>query len=135
MATVHHVKDPLKEAIAKLGPRKIELMTKLRISKAFANMGDTFVGFDGEDKSGQYFQLRVDCDPGKEGHVNVMINGNEKHEYMGETDSWYLHVLNTINGAGHCNVTGHPYNRSIAHGEETKPEYIDGMKKYMRRVA
>jgi hypothetical protein len=135
MATVHRVDDPLKEAIAKLGSENIALMEKVRIAKDFANIGKAIVGFEGNDKRGKYFQLRVDYDPKKEGHVNVMINDSEKHEYIGKTHDWYLQVLNNINGATYCDVRRDADKLWDASGEEKNPQYINGMKKYMRGLA
>jgi hypothetical protein len=103
------------------------------IHKSFANSRDAFVGFEGTDKSGQYFQLRVDYDSVKKGHVNVMINGSEKHEYMGETQSWYEQVINNINDGHYCNVSRNSQNMWQTNGEERNLVYIEGMKKYMRQ--
>ena len=133
MATLHRVDDPLKEAIAKVGRENIDRMENVRIAKDFANIGKAIVGFEGKDKRGQYFQLRVDYDPEKEGHVNVMINGSEKHEYIGKTHNWYLQVLKTINGAAYCDVGQEGDKSREESDEEKKLRYIEGMKKYMRR--
>jgi hypothetical protein len=133
MAIQYDSKNPLKDAIAKVTAANIDRITALRIAKGFANIGDVFVGFEGKDRNDKYFQLRVDYDPTKKGHVNVMINGSERHEYMGETYDWYLQVINNINGGNYCDVSRDSQNRWQTAGQEKKPEYIEGMKKYMRR--
>ncbi len=133
MATLHQSKNPLKDAIAKVTAANIERITALRIAKNFANIGDPFVGFEGKDRNDQYFQLRVDYDPKKNGHVNVIINGSERHEYVGETYSWYLDVINNINGGQYCGVSKNSQNMWQTQEQERNPQYIEGMKKYMRR--
>lgn len=133
MAKKYDSKDPLKDAIAKVTAANIDQITALRIAKGFANIGDVFVGFEGKDRNGKYFQLRVDYDPVKKGHVNVMINDSEKHEYMGETYDWYVQVINNINGGHYCNVSRDRQNMWQTKGQEKNPECIEGMKKYMRR--
>ncbi len=105
MPTIHQSSNPLKDALAKVATvANLDQITALRIAKDFAFSQDAFVGFEGRDKNGQYFQLRVDYDPTKKGHVNVMINGNDRHEYVGETHTWYTQVIDNINGGSYCNV-------------------------------
>jgi hypothetical protein len=133
MATIYQSKNPLKDALAKVTAENIERITALRIAKNFTNIGDAFVGFEGKDKKGQYFQLRVDYDPKKAGHVNVMVNGSERHEYMGETATWFEQVVSNINGGSYCNVSRNSQNKWQTDGQEMNAQYIEGMKKYMRR--
>jgi hypothetical protein len=134
MAKQYQSKDPLKDAVAKVTRVNIENMSGLRIAKDFANIGSPFVGFEGNkgDKH-KYFQLRVDYDPIKKGHVNVTINGSEKHEYLGEDYTWYEQVLNNINGGAYCGVRRNEKNEWQTAGQEQNPDYIKGMKKYMLR--
>lgn len=132
MAQVHQSADPLKDALINLTADNIGRMSSLRVAKGFANMGDLFVGFEGKDKNNQYFQLRVDYDPTKQGHVNLMINGSERHEYVGKTYEWYTQVLNNINGH-YCEVPKDQNGKWLTAGQEKSPLYIEGMKKYMRR--
>jgi hypothetical protein len=133
MAIKYQSNDPLKDALAKVTADNVELITALRIAKGFANIGDVFVGFEGKDKKNQYFQLRVDYDPIKKGHVNVMINGSERHEYCGETYDWYVQVLDNINGGSYCDVSRNNQKMWQTAGQEKNNQYIEGMKKYMRR--
>lgn len=53
----------------------------------------------------------MDYDPEKKGHVNIMINENERHEYMGESYSWFEQVIKNINDGSYCNVSRDEQNR------------------------
>ena len=133
MAQKYSSSNPLKDALTKLTVDNIKRMDKLRVAKSFANIGYPFVGFEGKDKSGRYFQLRVDYDDEKKGHVNLMINGSERHEYMGQTYDWYCQVLNNINGGQYCGTARDDKNNWLTHGQEENAQHIEGMKKYMLR--
>lgn len=133
MPTLYDSKDPLKDGLAKITEANLDQITGLRIAKDFADIGTPFVGFEGKDKKGKYFQLRLDFDPVKGVHVNVMINDNEKHEYLAKdlNYTWYVQVLNNINGH-YCEVRQNAQKEWETKGEEKNPQYIDGMKKFMR---
>lgn len=135
MATIHNSKDPLKDAVAKVTRANIEKMSHLRVAK-FGNIGVPFIGFEGEKgNNDKYYQLRVDWDPTKKGHVNVMINGSEKHEYVGEnlSEDWFMQVVNNINGGQYCGTDRDDQNKWKTEGQTTNPQHIEGMKKFMRR--
>jgi hypothetical protein len=133
MAQLIKSQDPLKDALKTLGKHRLDWITKLRTAKDFGNVGDAFVGFEGNDPSGNRFCFRVDYDPTKQGHVNLTINNNEKYEYTGETQSWYYDVINNINGGAYCGVEKDSQGQWKTQGQETKREYIEGKKKYMKR--
>lgn len=134
MAQIIKSSNPLKDALQKLGKHNVDKMDKLRIAKEFANSNNTFVGFEGGDKEqGNYFCLRVDYDDKKLGHVNLMIRNSEKYEYTGESYSWYTQVIENINGGSYCDVSRDLQRNWQTTGQETNPEYIRGMKKYMNR--
>ena len=132
MATIHQSKNPLKDALGKITADNLARITALRVAKGFTNIGEPFVGFEGKDKKDQYFQLRVDFDPDKKGHVNVMVNGSERHEYVGETYAWFEQVVNNINGGSYCDVPKNNQKMSLTDGKQTNAQCIEGMKKYMR---
>ena len=145
-------KDPIKAAVAKVTSDRIKRMSGLRVAKPFAYMRYPFVGFEGhdDDRDSTYYQLRIDYDPVKLGHVNVMI-GNEKFAFLGEkraqelktknegdisedhyefTQQWVLDIINKMNGAYYCNGTKKG-GASENDGREKDPECIEGMKKFM----
>ena len=132
MAMLHQSKDPLTDALTMLTRENVGRMGGVRIAKGFTNVGDAIIGFDGKDKKGKYFQLRIDFDPTKKGHVNLTINGTERHEFMGQTINWFEQIVNNINGGQYCDVPKAKNQRTWnAKGGEKNPKYIAGMKKYM----
>jgi hypothetical protein len=133
MATKYQSNNPLKDAMAKITADNLARITALRVAKSFTNIGEPFVGFEGKDKKGDYFQLRVDYDPDKKGHVNVMVNGSERHEYMGESYTWFEQVVNNINGGSYCDVPKNSQNMWLTDGMQTDSRCIEGMKKFMRK--
>lgn len=135
MAQIISSQNPLKDAIAKLGKDNINRITALRIAKSFTNSADAFVGFEGRDKYDKYFCFRVDYDPIKKGHVNLTINDSEKYEYTGVSQQWYIDVINNINGDAYCGVRKDSKGQWMTKDQEKNQQYIDGMKKYMNRVA
>ncbi|UJR19195.1 hypothetical protein I4U23_022325 [Adineta vaga] len=66
--------------MAKVTGKNLKLITTLKVAKHFANIGYPIVGFEGKDKDGKYFELRMDYDPIKNVHVNVTINGDETQQ-------------------------------------------------------
>ena len=88
MPTIHSSEDPLKDGLRKSNPANLDRITGLRTAKDFAKVGKRFVGFEGKDENGKYFQLRMDYDSEKKVHVNVTINDNEKHEYVAKTENY-----------------------------------------------
>ena len=132
MEQIHQSSNPLKDALAKLGKANAERMQRLRIARPFVNIGCPFVGFEGNRGTNEYFQLRVDYDPEKKGHVNLIINRHETHAFVGESESWYEQVVRNINGH-YCDVVRNRDNKWQTEGQEENPVYIEGMKKYMRQ--
>lgn len=136
MATNSNKKNLLKIAVAMIGKHNIENnITKLRVAKSFANIGYPFVGFEGKDRGGEYFCLRVDYDEQKKGHINVTIKNEscEPPELQGETQQWYLDVINNINGGQYCGVPKGIDGMWRTEGLEQDQNCIDGMKRFMLR--
>ena len=123
--------DPLRDAMAKVTEKNLMLITAVKIAKSFANIGYPLVGFEGKDKYGKYFELRVDYDPTKQVHVNVTINGDETYAFVGQSRIWHDQVINNINGGQYCDT---PFIGGIwqAEGKQKDPKCIEGIKKYMR---
>jgi hypothetical protein len=71
-----------------------------------ANVGSHIAGYGSEHETPQYFQLRMDCDPYKSEHVNVIINRSEMYTNQAGNYDWYLQVTNNMNGGHYCSV--HP---------------------------
>ncbi|GAV06595.1 hypothetical protein RvY_16559 [Ramazzottius varieornatus] len=134
MAVLHRSKDPLNDALVRLTRDNVlNRMGGVRIAKGMTRVGDAIIGFDGKDRYGRYFQLRIDYDPVKKGHVNLIVNDTEKHEYVGQTENWFLQLVNNINGGQYCDVPKAANQRTWnAKGGEGNVRYIAGIKKYMK---
>lgn len=134
MPTIHSSEDPIKDGLRKLNPANLDRITGLRIAKNFAKVGKSFVGFEGKDENGKYFQLRLDYDYEKKVHVKVTINDNEKYEYVAKTENytWYIQVLKNIN-EHYCEITRDAQGEWETAGKEKDLQCIEGMKKFKRQ--
>ena len=137
----------MSDALAKLSAVNIDLITNVKVAKTFLNIGNAIIRFDGKDKSKSPFQLRIDYDPVKGAHVNLVING-ERHAYMFPDNrvnkanpklgsgnmNWFSQVVNTINGGQYCDVPKDPKSpmQWNAAGGERNARYIRGMKSCMK---